>query len=506
MVVAFPVQTMNDWSEAETHVERAHELYEDGKWAEAERELRSALSINPYRPEWHFNLGLTLEAAGRHGAAYEAFLDCHELDRDDPQALLMLGVSSLRMNDPRKAVGWLEKAHKADPASADSFAHRIEAYARLGDHEQAELMFYLGQQINGEHAGAFANMAESLLARGLHDRAVWCLREAARIDPQLPRIGVRLAEAYAATGRLERARQLLVRELRNDPGDVHVLLDLGCLLCDMDRLGEAAEKFRRVLELEPDHADAHFYLGDVAERQGHHELAMEHFGVVLRVEDEADCDGGDAARGDGVAGSVADRFHPRSAARVRLASLQIRRQRGEDLDAARELLRAEFRDFERCPAPIEGECGGGGGVASARAAAELEFFGQTLLDARMPVEARAVLSAALTARDAALSAAPASLLHALSVACFMLDDRRTGLRHARGCLKAEPGFIPAMHNIAVACVKAGKFSRARVYLSRAIAADPDDAELRRLRVKVRVRALAAFLIGKGRERGVRSAE
>ncbi|MFN7020876.1 MAG: tetratricopeptide repeat protein, partial [Phycisphaerales bacterium] len=480
-------------------------LYEDGKWAEAERELRSALSINPYRPEWHFNLGLTLEAAGRHSAAYEAFLDCHELDKDDPQALLMLGVSSLRLNDPRKAIGWLEKAQKADPASADSFAHRIEAYARLGDHEQAELMFYLGQQINGEHAGAFANMAESLLARGLHDRAVWCLREAARIDPQLPRIGARLAEAYAATGRLERARQLLVRELRRDPGDIHVLLDLGCLLCDMDRLGEAAEKFRRVLELEPDHADAHFYLGDVAERQGHSELAMEHFGVVLSVEADADREGEDAGRAEEeVAGPVAERFHPRSAARVRLASLQIRRQRGEDIDAARGLLRAEFRDFERCPTPIEGECAEGGGVASARAAAELEFFGQTLLDARMPVEARAVLSAALMAHSTASSAAPAPLLHALSVACFTLDDRAAGLRHARACLKAEPGFIPAMHNIAVACVKAGKFSRAGVYLARAIAADPDDAGLRRLRVKVRVRALAAFLAGRGRERGVRS--
>src|SRR5262245_53815618 len=51
---------MNEWFDAEHHVERAHEHYEAGRWTEAETELRHALSLNPYRPDWHFNLGLTL--------------------------------------------------------------------------------------------------------------------------------------------------------------------------------------------------------------------------------------------------------------------------------------------------------------------------------------------------------------------------------------------------------------------------------------------------------------
>ncbi|MCC6322388.1 MAG: tetratricopeptide repeat protein [Phycisphaerales bacterium] len=494
---------MNDWSDAEVHVERAHELYEDGKWAEAERELRHALSINPYRPEWHFNLGLTLEAAGRYGAAFEAFRDCHELDREDHQALLMLGVNALRLADLRGAVAWLEKAQQADASNADAFVHRIEAYTRLGDHEQAELMFYMAQQVNPEHAGAYANMAESLLARGLNDRAVWCLREAGRIDPGLPRIGARLAEAYAATGRLERARQLLIRELRKDPGDIHVLLDLGCLLCDMDRLADAAEKFRRVLELEPDHADAHFYLGDVAERQGQFELAMEEFGLVLRIEESGDhADSKPAGRQSDARAESAPteprRFSPMSAARVRLASLLVRRQRGEDLDTARTLLRAEFRAFDQqrgAAAPVD--------TASEATAStdglplpELEYFGQTLLDARLPNEARAVLDRVVNHQP---EPSPQTL-HALSVACFMLNDQAAGVRKARACLRLDPKFVPAMHNIAVACVQARNYRRARVWLTRAIETDPDDASLRRLRVQVRVRSVAQMMRGRGARR------
>ncbi len=51
---------MSSWFDAEDHADRALEMYERGRWAEAEAELRKAISLNPEQPEWHFNLGLTL--------------------------------------------------------------------------------------------------------------------------------------------------------------------------------------------------------------------------------------------------------------------------------------------------------------------------------------------------------------------------------------------------------------------------------------------------------------
>src|SRR4029078_3217836 len=56
---------MSDWLDAEAHAHKAQEMYQRGRWAEAEAELRKALSLNPDQAEWHYNLGLTLEAAGR---------------------------------------------------------------------------------------------------------------------------------------------------------------------------------------------------------------------------------------------------------------------------------------------------------------------------------------------------------------------------------------------------------------------------------------------------------
>lgn len=437
---------MNEWFDAEQHVERAHEHYEAGRWQEAESELRRALSLDPYRPDWHFNLGLTLEQTGRYDEAAGAFKAAHDLE-PDAQSANCVGLNFLRAEKPREAVAWFERAQKLAPDDSASFVHRIAAYAELGDHDQAEVMFYMAQQVNPKDPMAYATLADSLLARGLHDKAVWCLREAAHLDPDLPRVHARLAQAYAATGRLERARQLYLRELRQDPGDIETLMDLGRLLVDMNRLGEAGEKFRRILELEPDNPTAHFHLADLAARLGQTAEAMAQFDVVLRL--DADFIG----------------------ARRRMANLLLKRDNPADANSARELLAGELAMLREQPDRFTPE--------------DLEELGHLLLDAKMPLEARAVLEAVCAKRPS-----NAGALHALAVACFQLGDRAMGQEHTREVLRLEPQHVAAMSNMAVAALHDKQWTRARYWVRQALRIEPDDAFLRRLRLRLRLHSLA----------------
>ena len=439
---------MNDWFEAEEHVERARQHFEANRWSEAESELRDAISIDPYRAEWHFNLGLTLEATGRDAEAHRSFREAYELDSMNEPTLLALGLSSLRLDDPAGSIKWLEEAARLKPERPDSYVHRIEAYARLNDHEQAEVMFYMAIALpEADEACAYLNMAESLLDRNLCDRAIWCLRTAAKADPTLPRVHARLAEAHATLGRLDRARQLYLRELRNNPGDVETLLDLGCLLVEMNRLGEAGEKFRRVLELETDNPDAHFYLGDLAERQCMPDAAIASHRLVLRL----------------------DPAH--SPSRRRLAGLLARR--GDMLEAQR-LLQRELRSLERDPAMFTD--------------ADLEEFGSLLLDAQMPREAISALKILIERQPES-----ARTHHMLGVACLSAGDLLGGLHSCRAALRLDPEFVPAMHNIALALMRDGSWGPARKWVRRARAIDPDDPSLRRLRSKLWLHALTQTL-------------
>lgn len=455
---------MNDWFEAEHHIERAHEHYENGRWDEAETELREALALNPYRPEWHFNLALTLEAAGRYADAVKALKDCHALEQDDPQVLMLIGTNLMRSGDLRGSVEWFEKVHRAEPTNVQSLVKRIDAFAQLGEHEQAELMFYMSQQLDPHNADALSAMADSLLDRNLVDKAVWCLREAASHDPMLPGVHSKLAHAYATTGRLERARQLYLRELRADPGDIDTLLDLGCLLVDMNRLLEAGEKFRRVLELEPDNTDAHYHLADLCERQGELAGGLEHLDVVLRL----------------------DPMFPGARRRLARMLLNAKDERVREHGAlrVRELLDAELEAADRLN---EADGAVQSSTPPPTTADDLYDLGQTLLDAQRPDDARRVLGKLVRMRTSDLHA-----LHLYSVSCFMLGGRwrDAGIEACRSVLRLDARFVPAIHNMAVAYTQMRQWNRARYWVRQGLRIEPEDSALRRLRFKLRLSLFA----------------
>jgi tetratricopeptide (TPR) repeat protein len=454
---------MNDWVDAEHHVEKAHEHYDAGRWDDAENELRQALSLNPYQPEWYFNLGLTLEAAGRNAKAAEAFANCFRLhsenDHPDANSALLVGVNLVvRAMHPEQALPWFDKAAQVEPLNVVISVHRIEALTDLGRHADAEEVYYLAQQIEPEHADLYAAMADSLLASNQTERAVWCLREAARLDPELPRVQARLAKAYAASGRMERARQLYLRDLRVDPGDIDTLLDMGELLLDMHRYTEAGEKFRRVLELEADQPDAHFLLGELAEIEGRIPDALVHYDVVLRL----------------------DKSYSR--VRLRLARVLFARAREEDLPRIRDLLKQEHRTF-RADAESEPLNHMSNRLIGERAE-DLEELGRLMLDAEMESEA-------VTVYETMIGLQPTShrAHHGLSVALLQAGRFDQGIAAAKKALDSQPRFVPAMHNLALAYLRQQQWIRARYWVRQASRVEPDDPSLRRLRVKLRVHSI-----------------
>lgn len=437
---------MKDWFDAEHHVERAHRFYEAGRWEEAESELRDAIALDPYQPEWHFNLGLTLQASGRFDDAIGCFKEASTLSPSDANASLMIGLNLLRLDKPAEAIEWLDRAVAVEPSLIDAYIHRIEAYTRLGDHDQAEVTFYMAQQVDARNADLFACMADSLIARGRHDRAVWCLREAARLDPDLPGVQAKLADAFAATGRHERARQLYLLELRRDPGDIPTLLALARVLRDMNRSTEAEEKLRRILEIEPDHAQAHFAMAELSLAVSQPVNALRHFDVVHRL----------------------DPAYP--GVRRRIASLLLERKPWRDVERAREILRCERRALDTEPNTFN--------PASRRE------LGELLLDAGQTADAAQIFDS--LSRDH--PSAPADH-HLRSVALLEMGRLDEGMDAARAALKIDPTLVPAMHNLAIAYINMSQWRRAKYWVRRGLRASPDDAPLRRLRVLIRWRRL-----------------
>lgn len=434
---------MGDWHQAEFHADRALEMYERGRWAEAEAELRKALSLNPDQAEWHFNLGLTLEAAGRDSEAMLAYERAALLLPTELEPLLAAAITAIRIGRYEDALTWLDQALRADHSCEAAYAHKIDALVRLARYDEAETTFYLAaQMLETQSALCLSMLAEGLYAREDYERAGWCLREALKLDPGLPRLRARLGNVLAAIGRPQRALQMFLRELRDDPGNIDTLLDFGDLLMEIDRLPEASEKFRRVLELEPANVDAHYRLGEIALQQQRYEQAHVEFELVLKLDP--------------------------GCPHIRLSLAEALLERGRTEDAAR-CLRDEL-DLLRGAESLE-----------ETPRTDLVRFGDLLLRAGMAEDAAEIFE---TACAEAPKDRRAALLRKLAVAHFEAGDRETGALISRRVLRFEPRCVEAMHNLALSALEEGRIRTAAGWIRRGLAINSHDEGLRHLRVRL----------------------
>ena len=442
---------MSDWLDAEAHADRALEWFERGRWADAEAELRKAIALNPDQAEWHFNLALTLEAAGRDAEALASYEHAIGLLPEEVEPLVAAGVVCNRLGQHRRAIERLERALSLDRTLETPYPQLMEAHLRLGDHDEVEATFYLAQlELPEPSAACFAVMAESLIIRETWERAEWCLKRALQLDPSLPRLRARLGAIHAATGRPQRALQLYLRDLRDDPGSIETLMDYGELLLSLGRLPDAAEKFRRVLELEPANVDAHHRLGRIAVIARRWEQAYLEFELVMRL----------------------DATYPQ----IRLdvaESLLGRGKRGEARGALSEELEAQrAREEQREALPV-------GDFGEVQEVAYRRRLGELLLQAGRPRPAADQLHrASLIARD------DVGLLRSLALACFLAGDRDGGTHASRRVLRLDPDCVRSLHNLALAAMQAGRLRIAAGWIARGMRADRNDIGIRRLRIRL----------------------
>jgi tetratricopeptide (TPR) repeat protein len=275
---------MSDWYDAEQRVERARELFEMEQWSEALAEIDAALEMNPYNAAWHCNRGYILDQMGQLEQAVHSFEEAARLEPNDKEALLALGMDLTRLNRCPEALEAFESLQHADPAFEPSYCQRIVTYTQIGQHDRAEEMFYLAQHLNDACPDCFYNIGKSLLARDLQDKAVYCFKRCLELDTEYPDVRRTLARIYRHRSDIETAREFYLAELRMDPGDVDLLGEMGEMFVEAGQNAAAAEKFRQMIELEPDAPAGHAMSARVAMLQGRWDQAIDSLETVLNLD------------------------------------------------------------------------------------------------------------------------------------------------------------------------------------------------------------------------------
>ena len=433
---------MSHWFEAEDHASRALDMFERGRWAEAEVELRQALAIQPDQPEWLFNLGIVLESSGRDRQARDVFERAAELAPDQIEVVASAALACARLGESDRALSWLDRVLRVDPTNEEAHARRIEMLVSQGDHEEAETAFYLAEMAMDEPSGlCLLEVSVSLIARGQYRRAGWCLREAMRLEPGLPRIRLRLAEVHASTGQTERALQLCCREVREDPGNLEALSLYAALLETAGRPIEAIDIVRRILDFDPASVSGHERFARLLIQLGHDEQALVELQLVRKL--DPDQPGIDRALGE-----IQWRLDHHQMARLSL-----------------------MRAYESCCDQIS---------TMGADFAELVRLAEMLLSADLSAEAAVLLESVHEHEEVELEH-----VRLLARARYRSGDCRGGMVLSRRVLRRTGGqCLASIHNLAIGAMERGRDRIAKAWIRRGLQLSPSDEGLRRIRLRL----------------------
>ncbi|MBI1338361.1 MAG: tetratricopeptide repeat protein [Phycisphaera sp.] len=443
---------MNEWQNAEQLAQQALKLYEAGQWLGALEAIQQALSVQPDQDDWHFGMGLTLEALGRFDEAAASFARALELRGDDVDLMLHQATSLIQAGKPRPALDVLQRVKDLDPQCEAGYCYSIAAHSLLGEHQEAETNFYLARQVEEWCPRCLDHIAQSLAMRGRFDRAVWCWQKALELDDQYPGTHLNLARTHWHSGMADTALDDYHAHLRSEPGDTEALLEVGRLLFEMRRFAEAGEKYRRVLELEPACAQAHAALGELAFECGHMREAIARLHTASRLDPQA--------------------------VGVQYWLARVSQATGKSHAA----LRHAQRELDRHNRPIPLS------IDLARLLYELDQP-ELAINVLTPL-----LDVPTTTQPDAVTLSPDELASALlcrGAARMRTHQTEAGVEDCRRVLRHRPRDVTAMVNLALAYLQLQRYARARFWIIRAREVRPDDPQLRALHGRlIRVRFMA----------------
>ena len=164
-------------------------------------------------------------------------------------------------------VGFWERALDRDPDLTGVYEQLGNLCMSEGNYDQARQLYGRGLERDPSAATLLRRIGAACAMLGREQDAIVWFSKAVRYDQTDPQALDGLGQSYHAAGDLKRARVALERSVALKESDQNVL-HLGLVEAESGRMERAVRLLRRSLQLEPDNAEAAFYLGELLRETG----------------------------------------------------------------------------------------------------------------------------------------------------------------------------------------------------------------------------------------------
>lgn len=236
-----------------------------------------------------------LHGQGRYSEAEKLYREALRADRNNPDALHLLGVLLHQTGRTTEGIDFIRRAIRKDPRTAQFHVNLANVYGESGQSERAaeclraaivlepsatEPRLRLGRYLNGElsrpreavevlrqllamapgHPEALADLATALHQLGEKAEALPYYERALQFAAGDFDLLSNYATALYETGNYERAMSVFERGLALQPRHEKLWYNLGLAHVSRERFEDAITAFKKAIEINPEHGRAKFQL------------------------------------------------------------------------------------------------------------------------------------------------------------------------------------------------------------------------------------------------------
>jgi tetratricopeptide (TPR) repeat protein len=267
----------------QAHNQLGSSLLSSGKLVEAQREFRKALDFDPQSSDALNNLGTVLGHEGKNAEAEKLFRRAITLDPHEPLAYVNLGLTLAAQKKYSDAEQQLQNALALDANNANALTALGMLQDKAGRSADSVATFRKLAALHPESSAVHVNLGISLGDANDLNGALAEFTEAVRLDPNSALAEYNRGRVLYALHRPHDARESLDAAVKLSPMYVDALLLLGVIEHSSAR---STQLFQRVVELQPDNSEAHFYLGRNRLQEGKKEEAIEQWKKAVELNPE----------------------------------------------------------------------------------------------------------------------------------------------------------------------------------------------------------------------------
>ena len=250
-------------------LKRGIKAHKSGEIEEADRYYTAILKVQPHHPDANHNIGVLSVGLGKVEQAIPYFKIAIEANSNISQFWLSLIDAYIRLGDLGKAEHIIEEARRADiDASKEllSRAHQISKGIQSSDPSQEALGPLIEAYNNGQHLSVLKGVKE-LLTQYPTSVLLYNLNGAANASLKNYDVAI---ESYK-------------RAIECNPNHAEAHNNLGIVYRDTGNLTAAIESYKKALALNPNYAKCYNNLGNVLRDRNEPERAIESYQKAVRV-------------------------------------------------------------------------------------------------------------------------------------------------------------------------------------------------------------------------------